>query len=251
MLFPVQQARGLPHTYHDEYVARRAYREGYYTEVDRRLAARVEREVKRFAAGRRIRMLEVGGGTGHFFDRVAEHASLYVNVEPAPLDLGEREVRRLGRDGYLCLRCSGESLPLDDRSVDLVLALASLDHIPDPDAAIAEAARVLDPAGQLIVILNNRGSWWKRLLGGTGYLRRHLESVARHHTVQWTFDEIVDHLSRRFETVRARSLIFVPFVPYMWRVGVPLTEAVLASPMRKYGASVIAVGSVPCQRPLA
>jgi SAM-dependent methyltransferase len=46
---------------------------------------------------------------------------------------------------------AGESMPFDDRSIDLLTAAGSLNYARDPDATFAEAARVLAPGGLLAV----------------------------------------------------------------------------------------------------
>ena len=50
--------------------------------------------------------------------------------------------------------CEGEveALPLDDESADVVLMANLLHELPDPEAALAEAARVLRPGGRAVVI---------------------------------------------------------------------------------------------------
>ncbi|MCK9173495.1 MAG: class I SAM-dependent methyltransferase [Desulfuromonas thiophila] len=51
-----------------------------------------------------------------------------------------------------------EALPFDAEQFDVVLFLVSLQFVNNPQQAIAEAARVLRPAGRLIVLLLNPAS---------------------------------------------------------------------------------------------
>ena len=44
-----------------------------------------------------------------------------------------------------------EALPLDDESLDAATLLLVLHHVPDPGAALREAARVLRPGGRLLI----------------------------------------------------------------------------------------------------
>lgn len=44
---------------------------------------------------------------------------------------------------------------LEDASVDLFVSFETLEHVPDPDALLAEAARVLKPGGRLLVSVPN------------------------------------------------------------------------------------------------
>ena len=44
-----------------------------------------------------------------------------------------------------------ESVPLDDRSVDIVISNGVIDLVPDKDAVFAEIDRVLRPGGRLQV----------------------------------------------------------------------------------------------------
>jgi ArsR family transcriptional regulator len=45
-----------------------------------------------------------------------------------------------------------EALPLEDRELDAATLMLVLHHLPDPLAALREAARVLKPAGRLLVV---------------------------------------------------------------------------------------------------
>ena len=47
---------------------------------------------------------------------------------------------------------------LEDASVDIFVSFETLEHVPEPDALLAEAARVLKPGGRLLVSVPNRWS---------------------------------------------------------------------------------------------
>jgi SAM-dependent methyltransferase len=49
------------------------------------------------------------------------------------------------------------ALPLEDRSADAVVLLDVLEHLPDPQAAIAEARRVLRTGGAIVISVPHRG----------------------------------------------------------------------------------------------
>jgi SAM-dependent methyltransferase len=74
----------------------------------------------------------------------------------------------------------GQSLPLDEASLDVVMMMHMLYHVPDPAMAVAEAARVLRPGGKLLVATNGQrhlaemNELWLPLLDRTG-LRVSLE----------------------------------------------------------------------------
>ena len=51
--------------------------------------------------------------------------------------------------------CDGEYIPLADDSIDYITHIGSLEHYADPEAGIAEIARVLKPTGVACVLLPN------------------------------------------------------------------------------------------------
>jgi ubiquinone/menaquinone biosynthesis C-methylase UbiE len=52
-----------------------------------------------------------------------------------------------------------QALPLTDASLDVVMMMHMLYHVPNPATAIAEAARVLRPDDKLLVATNGRRLW--------------------------------------------------------------------------------------------
>ncbi|MER2515397.1 MAG: methyltransferase domain-containing protein [Candidatus Accumulibacter phosphatis] len=44
---------------------------------------------------------------------------------------------------------------IDDASIDLFVSFETLEHVPDPDALLAEAARILKPGGRLLISVPN------------------------------------------------------------------------------------------------
>ena len=105
----------------------------------------------------RGRLLDVGAGTGIYFDALAPYGT-----EIEALDLSEDMVA--AADQYC--RASGlthihprvgsaESLPYEAGAFDAVIALDLLHHVPDLDRALSEAARVLKPGGHFFVFEPN------------------------------------------------------------------------------------------------
>lgn len=224
--FEVRQEKGLAEVTSHELTGR-ATEEGYTIATDHVLNAEIERQVAAVSGGRQLDIVEIGGGTGWFFDRLDRHARTYVNVEPSDVELDEGGLARSRDARYLSVRCSAEALPFEPSSFDLALSLASLDHIPDHRRAISEVARCMRAGGYFLVELNNSGSWWKRAMAGTDLLRRRRERIAREHFFQWNVRQCVTELSEHFRVVDARTFTFFPYVPIVWRIALPLADAVV------------------------
>lgn len=73
------------------------------------------------------------------------------------MDFSESAVRIGSADcpGANWTVCDGEILPLLDASIDYITHIGSLEHYADPEAGIAEIARVLKPSGVACVLLPN------------------------------------------------------------------------------------------------
>ena len=102
------------------------------------------------------RVLELGAGTGFLTINLAlagclDGAELHVtDISGGMLDVC---VANAAANGVEVRPRVGdaEALPYADRSFDLVIGHAVLHHLPDPEAALTEAYRVLAPGGTLVI----------------------------------------------------------------------------------------------------
>jgi ubiquinone/menaquinone biosynthesis C-methylase UbiE len=94
---------------------------------------------------------DLGCGTGHVAAALAPFVTSVIAVDRSAdmLQAARRRVRDLPnvdvRGGEL------EALPIQDAELDAATLLLVLHHLPDPAAALAEAARVLRPGGRLLI----------------------------------------------------------------------------------------------------
>jgi ubiquinone/menaquinone biosynthesis C-methylase UbiE len=98
-------------------------------------------------------VLEVGSGTGAICRDLASWPGVahVVGVDPSPF-LVERARELASEISNLSFReGDGRDLPLDSSSFDVVVFHTTLCHLPGPEAALAEAHRVLRPGGWLAI----------------------------------------------------------------------------------------------------
>ncbi len=96
------------------------------------------------------RLVDVGCGPGVAARRARTLGVDVVAVDPAPVMLRVGSIR-WPRAGISWRRGSAESIPVGDRSADVVWSLSTVHHWVDLDAGLAEVARVLAPGGRLVV----------------------------------------------------------------------------------------------------
>ena len=104
-------------------------------------------------------ILEIGFGPGRtlglLVGRGARAAG--VDVSDEMVRLAGRRNAALVRTGALTLhRGDGVTLPVDDSSQDAVLSVHNLFFWPEPEATIAELARVLRPGGRVLLVFRGR-----------------------------------------------------------------------------------------------
>ena len=119
-------------------------------------------EQERAAGGTWRRVLDVGCGGGYLSEEFAKLGFEVTGVDPAEPSLDC--ARGHAEQGGLSIRYvlgTGEALPFEDGSFDVVLCCDVLEHVDDPGRVIGEAARVLRPGGMFCYDTLNRtvASW--------------------------------------------------------------------------------------------
>jgi SAM-dependent methyltransferase len=92
------------------------------------------------------RVLDLGCGVGHSFQLLAPRTTIGVDIDPGAL-AGQ------GRETHVA---DMRELPFAEGSFDSVLSVQSLEHVPDPERVLAEAARVLVAGGVAVFVTPNR-----------------------------------------------------------------------------------------------
>jgi SAM-dependent methyltransferase len=131
------------------------------------------RETRReLLAAARGRTLDVGAGTGANIGLFGPEAGEVVFAEPDP-HMAKRLRRKLAEaaDPSEVVQAPAERLPFPDDSFETVVFTLVLCTVPDQEASLAEAARVLRPGGQLLFLEHIRSDdprlarWQDRLHG--------------------------------------------------------------------------------------
>jgi SAM-dependent methyltransferase len=132
------------------------------------------REVLAEAAGRTI---DIGAGTGLNLELFPPEVSELVLAEPDPhmLKKLQGKLSASGREASV-IQSPAEKLPFPDDSFDTAVFTLVLCTVPDPAAALAEAARLLRPGGKLLFLEHVRSEdpglarWQDRLEGPWHFL---------------------------------------------------------------------------------
>jgi|SRR6266850_522474 len=133
-------------------------------------------------APERGRVLEIGCGEGKMLRTLACHKPA-LSLDGCDVRLpvfvsGEYRFRLVPGDG---------TLPYADGEFDAVMISDCLEHVPDPDKYLSEAARVLKPGGRFVACVPTEGQplsfyrMYRALLGDDVYVKtkEHIQSYTR------------------------------------------------------------------------
>ncbi len=104
-------------------------------------------------SGARGRTIDIGAGTGANLGLFPEDLGQVVMAEPDP-HMNKRLRHKLAEAGSSIelVEAGAEALPFEDASFDTAVFTLVLCTVPDPAAALTEAARILKPGGQLLFV---------------------------------------------------------------------------------------------------
>jgi 2-polyprenyl-3-methyl-5-hydroxy-6-metoxy-1,4-benzoquinol methylase len=143
------------------------------------------RFAKDFVRGKRV--LDIACGEGYGASSLAKAgAASVVGVDIAD-DVCEHARRKYGIDARTG---DAQAIPLPNRSVDMIVSFETIEHVASPAAFLQECARVLAPAGTLIVSTPNRPVYSGE------------SSQNPFHQVELDEDEFLDLLRAGFKAIR-------------------------------------------------
>lgn len=129
------------------------------------------------------RVLDLGCGVGHSFHLLAPRETIGVDVAAEALAGQDRET----------VVADMRDLPFEDASFASVISVQSLEHVPDPDRVLAEAARVLEPGPESVAVFATPN----RLTFG-----RPDEIIDPYHYIEFDPRELEELCGRFFGTVQ-------------------------------------------------
>ncbi len=145
------------------------------------------------------RVLEIGAGEGEVLARVtARHpGAVVIGCDLADHDLaGEWRAA-----GHLGLFADATRLPFPDRAFDVVLAIEVLEHIPRPERALAELARVC--SGTLVASVPLEPVWRAGNIARGRYVRQLGNTPG--HVNHWTRRGFRSFVATRFDVESVRA----------------------------------------------
>ncbi|MEA2298982.1 MAG: hypothetical protein QOF77_1918 [Solirubrobacteraceae bacterium] len=131
------------------------------------------------------RVLDLGCGIGHSYELLAPRETVGLDREPAAL-AGQARETVVG---------DMRALPFADASFASVLAVHSLEHVPDAGRVIAEVVRVLEPGGVAVFVTPNRFTF-----------ARAEEIIDPYHYVEYGPAELAGLLEPAFAAVEIHGL---------------------------------------------
>ncbi len=130
-------------------------------------------------------VLDLGCGVGHSYDRLAPRETVGVDLSAAALEGQDRRT----------VVADMRSLPFGPAEFASVFSIHSIEHVPDPERALAEVARVLEPGGTCVLVTPNRLTF-----------ARPDEIIDPYHFVEYDPRQFHDLLAPFFESVEIHGI---------------------------------------------
>lgn len=109
-------------------------------------------------SGAGSRTIDLGAGTGVNRELFPGEVTELVMAEPDPHMFKRLREKVTTEPSVEIVQAPAEKLPFDDDSFDTAVFTLVLCTVPDPEAALAEAARVVKPGGKLLFVEHVRAT---------------------------------------------------------------------------------------------
>jgi ubiquinone/menaquinone biosynthesis C-methylase UbiE len=128
-----------------------------YTDIFQLEKERTEEIILRYLPEEKIRILDVGGGTGHYSFWLKEHAHEVHLVDPVRFNIDEAKKIASEKKNIpeSILLAEARDLPFKENSFDLILLMGPLYHLTKKDErmeALKESHRVLKKGGRILAV---------------------------------------------------------------------------------------------------
>lgn len=148
------------------------------------------------------RLLDIGCGPGAAVCEAAPLVARATGVDLSPAMIARARARAEGIGNVEFVEGDSAQLPFADWAFSAVLSTTSFHHYPDPDRALGEMLRVLEPSGRLA--LGDLSSDRLAMRGVDAFCRRYEKG----HVHFYATDELVALLgSAGFRDITTRSLL--------------------------------------------
>lgn len=162
------------------------------------------------------RILDVGCGLGAYVRKMSAFSDQVYGV-----DIDAEKVAEASQELPNIHQAPAEKLPFSDSFFDVVLLHEVLEHVDDDRAAVAEALRVIRPAGRVIIFVPNRlfpfethGVYWRgQYHFGNIPLVNYLPDSLRNRLCPHVRAYTSSGLRRLFTGLPCRPLVFTQIYP--------------------------------------
>lgn len=150
----------------------------------RHLLNRILRQQRYAQTATPLKVLDAGIGTaamaGALHDIVKVPVELEgIDISPAMLCKAKKQLQNRGINAHL-QEANVQTLPFEGERFDIVLAAHVLEHLADPEPAVAELHRVLKPGGVVVLCVTRHSS-----LGAYIQMKWRTHRVARTSALGW------------------------------------------------------------------